>query len=188
MRLAPLTSEQWDDQARQVLASVVPEELLRKVGAGNMLATLVRHPALMRAYLPLGFYLQQDSTLPPRLREMVILRVAHRTACEYEWGHHMGLAHRIGLSDADIAAATADHGGDGVAAPALRAVDELISGFRISDGTWTELADSLDERQCMDLVFTIGAYMLLAAALNTFGVQPEEDQNLRDAAHDVLGR
>ncbi|BBZ15373.1 hypothetical protein BST20_23015 [Mycobacterium branderi] len=182
MRLTPLPPDQWDDREREALASAVPAERISGVGVGNLVATLVRHPMLTRAYLPFGFYLQRDSTLPPRLREMVILRVAHHTHCEYEWAHHVGLGRQVGLSDADIAAATADYGDDGRAAPALRAVDELLTGFRVSDATWTALAEYLDERQCMDLVFTIGGYLLLAAGINTFGVQPE-DQHWRDAAH-----
>src|SRR6185312_6362107 len=132
MRLTPLPSDRWDDQARDALASAVSAERISGIGVGNLMATLVRHPMLTRAYLPFGFYLQRDSTLPPRLREMVILRVAHRAACEYEWAHHVTLAYQVGLSDADIAAAIADYGDDGVAAPALRAVDELLTGFRLS--------------------------------------------------------
>jgi len=184
MRLTPLPSDRWDDQARDALASAVSAERISGIGVGNLMATLVRHPMLTRAYLPFGFYLQRDSTLPPRLREMVILRVAHRAACEYEWAHHVTLAYQVGLSDADIAAAIADYGDDGVAAPALRAVDELLTGFRLSHDTWTALTDNLDERQCMDLVFTIGGYLLLAAGINTFEVQPEA-QNWRNAAHDL---
>ncbi|ORA19477.1 carboxymuconolactone decarboxylase family protein [Mycobacterium arosiense] len=186
MRLTPLPPDQWDEQAREALASVVSAERISGVGVGNLMATLVRHPMLTRAYLPFGFYLQRDSTLPPRVREMVILRVAHRTECEYEWAHHVGLGRQVGLSDAEIAAATADHG-DGVAAAALRAVDELLAGFCVSDDTWTALADHLDERQRMDLIFTIGGYLLLAAGINTFGVQPE-GQNWRNAAHDLDDR
>lgn len=182
MGLTPLPPGQWDDQARDALASTVSAERISEGDVGNLLATLARHPVLTRAYLPFGFYLQRDSTLPPRLREMVILRVAHRAACEYEWVHHVRLAHQVGLSDADVAEATADCRSDGVVALALRAVDELLSGFRVSDDTWTALADKLDEHQSMDLIFTIGGYLLLAAGINTFGVRPE-DQHWRESAH-----
>lgn len=183
MRLTPLPSDDWDDQARDALANAVSAERISGVGVGNLMATLVRHPMLTRAYLPFGFYLQRDSTLSPGLREMVILRVAHRTACEYEWAHHVVLARQVGLSDDDIAAAVAEYSGEGVGDPALRAVDELLNGFRVSDHTWTALADHLDERQRMDLIFTIGGYTALAAGINTFGVQPE-DQDWRNAAHE----
>ena len=55
----------------------------------------------------------------------------------------------------------------------LKAVDELAEESNLSDRTWGTLAAYLDERQLMDLVFTVGAYVLLAMAFNTFGVEPE---------------
>ena len=38
-----------------------------------------------------------------------------------------------------------------------------------------QLAETLDEHQLMDLVFTVGAYDLLAMAFRSFGVQLDED-------------
>nr|MDT0526248.1 carboxymuconolactone decarboxylase family protein [Streptomyces sp. DSM 41633] len=55
----------------------------------------------------------------------------------------------------------------------LDSVDELDGQSEISDGTWTALSEHLDERQRMDLVFTIGGYGLMAMAYNTFGIAPE---------------
>ncbi|MCY0726072.1 hypothetical protein OVW19_30475, partial [Klebsiella pneumoniae] len=57
----------------------------------------------------------------------------------------------------------------------LRAVDELVEHALISDGTWAVLAASLDEQQLMDLVFTVGAYDLLAMAFRTFAVPLDDD-------------
>jgi hypothetical protein len=37
------------------------------------------------------------------------------------------------------------------------------------------LASELDDRQLMDVVFTVGAYDLLAMAFRTFGVPLDED-------------
>ncbi len=45
----------------------------------------------------------------------------------------------------------------------------------MTDATWAALSTRLDERQRMDLVFTIGCYGLLAMAFNTFGVVPEQE-------------
>ena len=36
--------------------------------------------------------------------------------------------------------------------------------------------EHLDERQRMDLVFTIGCYGALAMAINTFGVEPDQER------------
>jgi hypothetical protein len=57
----------------------------------------------------------------------------------------------------------------------LRAVDELVAGAFIHDDTWAALAAELDLEQLMDLVFTVGAYEVLAMALKSFGIQLDED-------------
>ncbi|MGH3967832.1 MAG: carboxymuconolactone decarboxylase family protein, partial [Mycobacterium sp.] len=57
----------------------------------------------------------------------------------------------------------------------LGAVDELDEKSNVSDHTWAALSGGLDERQLMDLIFTIGGYTALAMALNTFGVEVEQE-------------
>jgi len=57
----------------------------------------------------------------------------------------------------------------------VRAVDELIGDATITDATWQALARELDEQQLMDLVFTVGAYDVLAMAFRSFGVELDAD-------------
>ncbi|MGB8391285.1 carboxymuconolactone decarboxylase family protein, partial [Mycobacterium sp.] len=114
--------------------------------------------------------------LPPRIRELAILRVAHRRDCAYEWTHHVALAKEAGLRDDEIAAVR--RGDDGWPADAferavLTGVDELDEKSELSDETWAALGEHLNDRQRMDYVFTVGCYTLLAMAFNTFGVQVE---------------
>lgn len=210
VRLGPLPEEQWDDRTRAALAALLPPERRNPRGAGNALATLARHPDLAEVFLPFNTRLLLRSTLPPRLRELAILRVARRSGCAYEWAHHARIAAKAGLSEPEIEAA--GHGkvigpdADGVASTpgvvsavgagaldqsgpdrgrldrsrldraVLAAVDELAEDSNLSDRTWSTLAAHLDERQLMDLVFTVGAYVLLAMAFNTFGVEPEHER------------
>jgi 4-carboxymuconolactone decarboxylase len=176
MRLAPLPADQWDDAARRALAGMLPEERCNPRDAGNLLATLVHHPELTRAFLRFSGYLLTSSTLPPRVREQVILRVAHRRGCAYEWEHHVTLGKRAGLSDTDIAAARSGEATDEFDRAVLAAVDELDEKTNLSDATWSALSERLDERQRMDLIFTIGGYTALAMALNTFGVEVERER------------
>ena len=137
------------------------------------MATLVRHPDLTESFLPFSTRLLVNSTLPPRLRELVILRVARRCDCVYEWTHHVRIAGKVGLSEAEIEAAGRGEAADELESALLTAVDELDGGCNLSDETWAVLGEHLEERQVMDLVFTVGAYCTLAMALNTFGVEPE---------------
>jgi hypothetical protein len=55
----------------------------------------------------------------------------------------------------------------------VHAVDDLTARYTVSDATWAELGQVFTDEQRMDLVFTIGGYLLLAMAVNTFGVEPE---------------
>jgi 4-carboxymuconolactone decarboxylase len=173
MRLAPLPDDEWDGRARAALAVLLPENRLNVRGAGNALATLVRHPDLTAALMTFNKHLMLHSSLPARLRELAILRVARRRSCAYEWSHHVRMAMKLGLSEAEIEAAGNGRATGELETAVLTAVDELDHDSRLSDPTWAALDEHLDERQRMDLVFTIGAYCMLAMAFNTFGVEPE---------------
>jgi 4-carboxymuconolactone decarboxylase len=179
MRLSPLPADQWDDAVRHSVAGLLPEDRRNPRDAGNLLGTLVHHPELTRAFLRFSVYLLSGSTLPPRIREQVILRVAHRRSCDYEWTHHVAIGKKAGLSDADIAAIKSGDPTDQFDRAVLGAVDELDAKSNLSDQTWTALGERLDERQRMDLIFTTGGYAALAMALNTFGVEVEHDQTAR---------
>ncbi|ELP61595.1 carboxymuconolactone decarboxylase family protein [Streptomyces turgidiscabies] len=143
----------------------------------NALGLLARHPDLAKAFLEFNKYLLVESTLPKRTRELVILRVAWRRRCRYEWAQHVLIARRAGLTDDEIGLVRT-----GAPTPLNRAVDELETDSRLSDATYQALATDLDDRQLMDLVFTVGTYGVLATALNTFEVEldpgiPDENFN-----------
>ena len=168
------------------LAALVPPEPRHPLPARrddrpkglNVLGTLARYPALTRAYHTFNGHVQFATTLSTRQRELLVLRVATLRECEYEWAQHAVLAGDAGLSAEEIARVAA-----GPDAPEwsvlerslLAAVDELIAEAAVSDTTWAALARELDERQLMDLVFTVGAYEVLAMALRSFGVELDED-------------
>jgi 4-carboxymuconolactone decarboxylase len=176
MRLSPLSAEEWDDAARHAVAGFLPDERQNAQKAGNVLATLARHPELCRAFLRFSGYLLTSSTLDPAVRELVILRVAHRRGCAYEWTHHVAMGKRAGLSDADIAAVQTGDAADEFNRALLSAVDELDEKTDLSDHTWAALGERLDEKQRMDLIFTVGGYTALAMALNAFGVEVEHEE------------
>jgi 4-carboxymuconolactone decarboxylase len=173
-RLAPLPAEQWNDDVVRALSPLLPAERANPHDAGNVLSTLVRHPALTRAYLTFNAYLLRVSTLSDRVREVALLRVVHRRACDYLWTHHIPIAQRAGLTEADIEGIRRGEVADDCDRLVARAVDELDERSRISDDTWMALSRHFDGRQRMDLVFTIGGYGLLAQAVNTFGVESEQ--------------
>jgi AhpD family alkylhydroperoxidase len=175
MRLQPLPADRWDESVQRSLSVMLPPERCNPKDASNALATFVNHPALTKAFLRFNVHLLYSSTLPPRIRELAILRVAHRRDCTYEWTHHVGLAKEAGLSDEEIAAVRRGEADDEFDRAVLTGVDELDEKSQLSDETWAALGERLDDRQRMDYIFTVGCYTLLAMAFNTFGVQLEQD-------------
>ncbi|OMC46843.1 carboxymuconolactone decarboxylase family protein [Mycobacterium sp. IS-1264] len=174
LRLTPLPADEWDDRSRAALASLIPAERANPDGAGNVLSTLVRHPDLTRAYLPFNAYLLNRSTLPPRIREVALLRVVYRRDCDYLWSHHLPIARRAGLTDQEIDAIRYRKVTDDADRTVLDAVDDLLDHGTVSTAVWDDLRRHFTDPQCMDLVFTIGGYYLLAIAVNTFGIEDEK--------------
>jgi AhpD family alkylhydroperoxidase len=177
-RLEPLPPQQWPDTMRAAIAALRTENprhpILTTEGdrpkALNALGTFAHHPGLTRAYHTFVGHLLYDTTLSLPQRELVILRVAAVRGCEYEWLQHVVIGGDVGLSEDEIAAARA-----GADTPLLRAVDELLADARVSDATWAALSAELDTQQLLDLVFTVGAYDLLAMVFLTFEVPIDDD-------------
>jgi 4-carboxymuconolactone decarboxylase len=174
-RITPLPAEEWDDAARAALSPLLPAARANPRDAGNILATLVRHQPLTRAYLTFNAYLLLNSTLSARIREVAVLRTALASGSDYLWDHHVPLAERAGLTSAEINQIRLGEPADPVDGLVVRAVDELDGAHVISDETWTALGTHLDDDQRLDLIFTVGGYQLLALVVNTLEIQPEHD-------------
>jgi alkylhydroperoxidase family enzyme len=171
VRLSPLPADRWDDEVDQALAVMLPKERRVPEKASNILATFVNHPALLKEFLRFNVHLLFNSTLPPRLRELAILRVAHRTESEYEWFQHVRMGKAEGLTDDDVEAVKRGEAADDFDRTLVAGVDELMDKYELSDSTWAALGERFDDRQRMDFVFTIGCYITVAMALKTFGVE-----------------
>jgi alkylhydroperoxidase family enzyme len=171
-RIPPLPSDQWDERTRDLLGPGAPGG-----GTLNIFATLARHPDLMRRWLVFGTHVLAKSTLSTRDRELLILRVGWRCRSPYEWGQHVVIARREGISDDEIARIAVGPDADGwdpFDACLLRAVDELHDEQTISDPTWQQLAARYDDQQMLDLIFTVGQYHLVSMALNSCGVERDD--------------
>ena len=170
-RIAPLPREGRDPRTEELLAS------LRGDGSElNIFATLARHPKLFKRWVAFGGTLLYGGTLPPRDRELLILRTAVRCGAHYEWGQHVAIARDAGLSDDEIDRVVDGPDADGwpsADAALLRAADKLHDRARIDDSTWADLAGRYDEQQLIELCMLVGQYHLVAFTLSSLGVQPE---------------
>ena len=141
----------------------------------NIFGTLVRYPRLFRRWSQFGGVLL-TGVLPPRERELLILRTGWNCQSDYEWGQHVRISRDLAMSDEEIERITQGPdaaGWDPFDATLLRAADELHADSRISDATWAELAARYDERQLIELVMLVGQYHLVSMTLNSLGIQRE---------------
>jgi AhpD family alkylhydroperoxidase len=149
----------------------------------NVLGTLAHHPELATAFHTFNGHVLSATTLTGRQRELIVLRIAAVRGCEYEWVQHAVLADKVGLDQADvdrIAVGRAAPGWSPLERAMVAAVDELLVDARMTDETWKALAAELDERQLLDLIFTVGAYDVVAMMLGA--CRTELDDDLRRAA------
>jgi alkylhydroperoxidase family enzyme len=91
---------------------------------------------------------------------------------------HVRLSQRYNVTPEEIEA-VADGGNAGAWTPLeaalLTATDQLLDDYRIDDDTWARLAEHLDERQLVEVVFVVGTYSCLAMAFNSFGLELDAD-------------
>ena len=142
----------------------------------NLYATIANHPKLYGPRVRFGSYLQRDSLLSPKTRELLIMRTAWNIRSEYEWAHHVEASKTAGLSDEEIARIAKGPDAKGWSeehAALLRAADELRREAFISDATWKTLQKFYDTKQLVEIIYTVGGYTMTGLAINSFGIQVE---------------
>jgi 4-carboxymuconolactone decarboxylase len=168
-RIPPVRDDEMTAAQRELL------EPIRQNGRiDNVFRTLAQHPDLTKRWLPFARHVLSKSTLSPREREILILRIGFLCRAEYEWAQHVQLGRRRGLSDADIGRIMAGHGLSPKEDLLLRATDELYRHARIAEPTWDGLAAHYSREQMMDIVFTVGQYNMVSMMLNSLGVEVDD--------------
>ena len=150
----------------------------------NIYKTLAHHVDLYDRWSPLGQFLLNGSSLPPRDREIVMLRMGWLCQSEYEWSQHARIAKGApGLTDEEIhriALGPDARGWSPFERTLLRLVDELRYDTMIADATWKALGEKYSDQQKIEVLYTAAQYQLVSMVLNSLGVQldPQLDDRL----------
>ena len=167
-------------------ASEAVRDLVAALPPLNIFRMLVHAESFLRGFGQLGTAILSRAELDPRLRELVILRVASRSPAAYEWQQHVPIARATGATDEEIAALER---GDAEAAcfaererAILRFTDELLARPRASDESLAAMRRFFSDREVAEAILTVGFYMMVARFLETTGVDLEPDQGDRAAA------
>jgi len=133
-------------------------------------AVILRSPEMINRARSLSDYLRFNSSLPPRLSELVILITAHKWTQQYKWNAHHSLAMKGGLNP-EIAKAVAEG-----RRPEKMADDEaalydfcieLNRNRSVSDATYARALAKFGEQGVVDAIGLSGWYTLVAMVLNT---------------------
>jgi len=134
-------------------------------------------PPLFEAQGQLGWAIAKPEVLRPRLRETVILRVAHLSNSAYELHHHVPLGRAAGLTEGELAAIAARNytALDPLLAAAARFTDEVVAQLSPSDQTLARLRELASDQIVINIVLTIGCYMSIARLIAVTGIEPDAD-------------
>ncbi len=173
--MQPLPVQEWNEMLKEVLDDMDGKPL-------NVHRLMANHPQLLKAWWNYRNHAVSGGDLEQRDCELVILRVAVKMRCWYEWASHVDRGQVSGLSLADIERVLEGPGAAGWAerdASLLRAVDELIENRGMTAETQKRLAAHFSGNQVMDVIAIQGMYFTLGGMINTWGLELDSDVQAR---------
>ena len=134
----------------------------------------LRIPKFMQINQAMVGYLRTNS-LPPRLRQLAILRTVKYWGARFAWAFHVPASLKEGVQQDIID--DIEKGQEPVSASpkdkaVLRVCTELLETRRLSDDTYQTAIDMFGEAGLADIVATSGFYCLISLTLNTFEIDP----------------
>jgi len=167
--MKPLKPDNWPDELKGIRSFL-----------GNPLhiqSMMAHHPALLKAWIPFRNHVIANSTLSPRQRELLILRIAHHCRSDYEWQHHVERGLLAGLNQVEIERIKEGAKAQGWAADEaalLTAADNCFNDLCIKEETLQQVNQHFSAQQQLDITVTVGMYLTLAMIIKTYDV-PMED-------------
>lgn len=171
-----------DDELSQEARDLVLE-VRKAAGAGPMgevpeyMRLLLKHPEFFKCNMEAGAVLFRGR-IPARERELAILRNGWLCGAPFEFGEHVPIARRYGVTDEEIERTTEGSEAPGWSehdAAVLRGVEEMHADYAVSDATYAVLAKSWDEAQLIEFPAMVGAYITTALIQNTLRARLADD-------------
>ncbi len=137
--------------------------------------TIAKHPEILRCQLEMGIALFKGA-LPARERELAVLRIGWLLRAPFEWGEHVEIGKRCGVTAEEIERVIIGSTAPGWSeheTAILVGVEELLSEQCISEATWAKLAASWNEQQLIEFPMMVGQYVATALIQNTLRIRLE---------------
>ena len=159
-----------DEQLEQI------RQLLTRPDTLNVLRLLANAPNVFDGWAQMAGQLFESPTFTPRMREVIILRVAHLQDSPYELAQHVVFGRKAGLTDQQIDAlenkADLDAAGfSGDERSVIDTVTELCATRRLSDDTFAAAHTLLGDEALTELLMIVSCYYGLALVLNAVDLE-----------------
>lgn len=157
--------------AASIEVSMIPEMVMSLMSC---------HPDLYEKVAEVSVALMAQSRLPRRDLELVVLRTDWLCQSPYNWGEHVAIAKRVGITTEEIERVT--HGSDASGwseheRALLKAAEELHGGAMLSDDTWEMLSDIFSDDQIFELIVLVGQFTLVTYFQNSLRFRLSRDSD-----------
>ncbi len=132
---------------------------------------LLNSPAVVDGWEAMLTAIRRNTGLPPRLRELIILRVATLNNAPYEFEAHVPHALAAGMPQALVEALRSGPAVPGLQglepgeAEVLALTDAMTRDIEVPDAVFAPLRERYDDTQLVELAATVGAYNMVSRFL-----------------------
>lgn len=153
----------------------------RRGGLLNVYKLLLHSPALAQTWFDHNTAVRWKTKLSGRLREIVIIRIAHLNGVDYVLAQHVpGLATAEGLTVAECEA-LADWRATGLfdarERAALAYAEAMTLATSVADEVFADVRGHFDEREIVELSVLIGTYIMHNRVMKALAIDLEPDSN-----------
>ena len=139
---------------------------------------LLHNPALASAWFDFNNAVRFETGLADRARELVIMRVAALTGCDYVWSVHQAqYAAPAGVTPREMGALR-DRRETGVFeardSALLDYVDAMTQKVAVPDAVFAALRGHYSERETVEITVLIAAYNMHTRLLKALAIEPEQ--------------
>jgi len=168
--LAPEDRTERQEVLFDEMAMVVVDGVRKPRSDKAALEILVRHAELYKAHMGVAQKFLSDGEMTIRDRELSILRLAWLSQAPFEWGSHVMIGKRNGVTSKEIEqiiAGSTDPAWSREDRAIIRAMEELHFDSMITDETWAEIQTFYNDKKQIELVILAGQYKTVAYYQNS---------------------
>ena len=175
-RIKDWTVEKLTEEQKEIHDTIVSGPRGHVVGP---LRIWLNNPGLARSAQTVGEYARYGTSLSKGLSELAIITTGRVWSSAFEWEHHAPLAIEGGIDPENVNIISM-----GQRPNFTKAEEEAVFDFaaeanilkNVSDNTYNNLVNILNETAAIDIVGICGYYSLISMTLNVFKVPSDTDK------------